>query len=120
MTSSASWLALRVAQLGFSVATLVLKAAIASSTTGGMSPFCRRSNSTRSASGMAAWRLVHLRRADLPRAPTLRQAVKIGSGISNGGEGQPSFWRAPPTPFFPDGGTGLAALPPLVRAPLPL
>jgi hypothetical protein len=117
ITSSTSWLDLRVAQEGFSPAILALKAAIAWSTAGGMSPFWPRSNSARSASGIAACRFSHLRRCDLPLLPILRQAVKIGSGISNGGAVQPSFSRAPATSSLPSGEPCVAAVPALVGAP---
>ena len=120
MTSSTSWLDLRVAHDGFSAATLALKASIASPTAAGMSPLMRRSNSTRSGSAIAAWRFTHLRRADLPRAPTLRQALKIGSGTSNGPWLQPSFSRAPATSSLPSGEPCVAAVPALVGAPKPM
>jgi len=61
--------------------------------------------------------LAHFRRAALPFAPALRQAVKIGSGISNGGAVQPSFSRAPATSSLPSGEPCVAAVPALVGAP---
>ncbi len=113
-------LALRVAISSPLAVKASRAAAIAAFQSGGNRPSLRRSNSSRSASGACFTRSAQASLASRPFAPISRHAFSSGAGISNGGECQPSSWRAPAISSAP--GASLCAfwVPARVGKPKPM